>query len=168
MTSLYPLGSVYIALNAALEEGNLSEQEVQDVVNRQIENELVAQERAVQIAKDIRSIQGYQDMIRSEIDDLKMKLARAERMEQSIMRGVENYMRLKNQDTLEAGTSKFAYRKSTTCEIIDESKVPAQFKTVETTVKINKQDLKNAAKNGDAIEFVDGFQIAEHRNLHLK
>lgn len=168
MNSLYPVGSVYIALNAAIEDGNLTDDEIQKVVDQQITNELVAQERAVLIAKDLKSLDGYIDMVRSEIDELKAKIARAERMQDSIMKGVANYMTLTGKDKLDAGPYSFAFRKSTTCEIIDEEKIPAEFKTVETIVKVNKNDLKAAAKKGDVVDGIHGFVLVEHKNLNLK
>ena len=58
-----------------------------------------------------------------------------------------------------------SYRKSESVNIPDESIIPRDYCTVTTVVKPDKKRIKEAIKNGVAVE---GAQIVENRNIQIK
>lgn len=56
-----------------------------------------------------------------------------------------------------------SWRKSSAVEIMDESKIPAEFHIPQPD-KIDKAGLKNALKSGE----VDGAKLVEHNNMIIK
>ena len=56
-----------------------------------------------------------------------------------------------------------SWRKSSAVEIMDESKIPAEFH-IHQPDKIDKSGLKNALKSGE----VDGAKLVEHNNMIIK
>ncbi|MBR5202899.1 MAG: siphovirus Gp157 family protein [Clostridia bacterium] len=87
--------------------------------------------------------------------------ARIDRMRKS----VENSMLLFGQDKFETTKVVFSFRKSTQVNIEDESKIPAQYTSVVTTIKVDKNSIKEALKNG---EIVEGASLLENKKLQIK
>jgi hypothetical protein len=57
----------------------------------------------------------------------------------------------------------FSFRKSSTCEIFDADKIPAEYITYTRT--INKSAVKAAINRGD---FIEGAKIVENKNVNIK
>lgn len=60
---------------------------------------------------------------------------------------------------------KISFRKSTSVNIIDETKIPKEFIIVKTTESISKKELGKALKNGEIIE---GAELIQGRSLQIK
>ena len=68
-------------------------------------------------------------------------------------------------ELIEDATTKINFRKSTSLEIIDETKVPNEFKTQVITTKVDKNAIKAKIKQGDTI---DGVELIEKQNIQIK
>jgi hypothetical protein len=68
-------------------------------------------------------------------------------------------------ELIEDATTKINFRKSTSLEIIDETKVPNEFKTQVITTKVDKNAIKAKIKQGDTI---DGVELIENQNIQIK
>lgn len=66
---------------------------------------------------------------------------------------------------IDTPTMKINFRKSTSVEIIDEEKIPAEFVTIKQTTTVRKVDIKKALKDGDKVA---GAQLVENQNLQIK
>lgn len=66
---------------------------------------------------------------------------------------------------IDTPTMKINFRKSTSVEIIDEEKIPAEFVTIKQTTTVCKVDIKKALKDGDKVA---GAQLVENQNLQIK
>tara|TARA_R110002126_G_scaffold93089_2_gene220724 strand:+ start:5552 stop:6046 length:495 start_codon:yes stop_codon:yes gene_type:complete len=62
-------------------------------------------------------------------------------------------------------TMKISFRKSSTLEITDESKIPKKYIVQKVTSSISKAEIKKAIKEGEIIE---GAEIIENQNLQIK
>lgn len=84
-----------------------------------------------------------------------------DRMEQALL----NAMTTMELEKVKAGTFTVGTRKSTSVEILDENAIPSAYKTEVTTVKVDKNAIKNAIKAG---ETVDGATLLEKKNLSIR
>jgi hypothetical protein len=66
---------------------------------------------------------------------------------------------------IQTPTLKVNFRKSSSVEILDEDKIPAEFVTIKQTKTVRKVDIKKAIKEGREIE---GAQLVENQNLQIK
>jgi hypothetical protein len=166
--SLYPNGQTYIAVNAALENPNLSADEVQQIVDMQVSNELNAIERAEGIAHDLINLEAYGVAVDHAIEELKAKKAKASRIEDSIKRGILKYLQLKDQKVLEAGISKFRRSTSKRLEILDEAKVPGEYKEIRQETVIKKNEIKADVKAGKIKAEDIGVALVENDYLRFE
>jgi hypothetical protein len=63
-------------------------------------------------------------------------------------------------------TMKINFRKSTTLEIIDEDRIPKEYKKVKVTTSVDKMLLKDAIKDGISFEGI--AELKTNQNLQIK
>lgn len=154
--------------------------EMQSIMNELIENggeltpELEAmltitesqlKEKAVNYAMVIRSMDYETNIIDEEIKRLQaLKKTRQNAIER-LKSALTNAMEQCGMDSIETPTNKISFRKSQSLEIIDETKVPKQYKTQVVTTKVDKNAIKQDIKNGIA---VDGVELINSKNIQIK
>lgn len=166
--SLYPQGEIYKQVNAMIEAGNLTDDELQRVVDQQIGNELVAQEKAELIANDLLNLEAFIEGADKVAKDIIAKKAKAVKHYETIKRGILNYLALKDQKVLEAGIHKFRRQRSERLEITDENKVPGEYKEVRQEIVTKKAELKADIKDGKIKPEDSGVVIIENWSLRFE
>lgn len=162
--------------------GNLFQitNEMQSIMNELIENdgELTPQleqmltiaesnlnEKSSNYAYVIRSMEYDNDIIDSEIKRLQgLKKTRTIAIDR-LKNALSNAMIICDINEITTPTTKISFRKSTTLEILDESKVPKKYKTNVVTTKIDKNQIKSDLKAGKTI---NGVELVENKNLQIK
>lgn len=121
--------------------------------------------KGLSYAKGIQYLNSEIDIIDSEIKRLEA-LKRIRKNTIARMEGtLENAMKQFELEEIVTPTLKINFRKSETVEIIDSSKVPNEYKTIETTTKIDKISLKRDIKAGTEIP---GAKLNQNKNLQIK
>lgn len=154
--------------------------EMQSIMNELIENdgELTPQleqmltivesnlnEKSSNYAYVIRSMEYDNDIIDLEIKRLQgLKKTRTNSIDR-LKNALSNAMNICEINEITTATSKISFRKSTTLEILDESKVPKEYKTNVVTTKIDKNQIKSDLKAGKTI---NGVELVENKNLQIK
>lgn len=103
------------------------------------------------IDEEVKRLQGLKKVRTSAIDRLKNV--------------VSTTMQTFDIPEIDSPTMKINFRKSTSVEILDEEKIPAEFVTIKQTTTVRKVDIKKALKEG---EKVAGAQLVENQNLQIK
>lgn len=99
---------------------------------------------------------------KAEKDAFAEKQKRAESKAESLKNYLDSALRGQKFDTVKVSV---AYRKSTSVEIIDQSKLPELYLKVVTTTTPDKAEIAKALKVG---EVVDGAELKENQNIQIK
>lgn len=105
------------------------------------------------------------EMIDIEINRLSEMKKYYQNREKRIKQSVTYAMKSHDVDSIETGLFRLSFRKSESVEIEDVSKIPEDYLVTKTTVSPDKVKIKNAIKEGEAIE---GVSIKESSNLQIK
>ena len=148
-----------------------------DIINQveELEGELTPElEEALKIneedreAKSLAYIQKIQEK-EDFIDRIANEIKRLQAMKKSEMRDVDwlkstlvNSVQLFGE--YDTGLYRVKTRTSKSVNIIDENKVPTQFKTTEQTTKLDKTAIKKAIDAGDDVA---GAEVVENKSLSL-
>lgn len=123
------------------------------------------QTKSVGYAVVVRSMEYENNVIDQEIKRLQgLKKSRTtviDRLKNSLSFSMEIF----GVDEIKTEMSTINFRKSTTLQIIDETKVPNKYKTESITMKIDKNEIKKDIKNGDIIS---GVELVEKQNIQIK
>lgn len=126
---------------------------------------------ALQIEKDkkIENIACWIKNLNAEAQDIKAEeqaLAERRKSKENIAERLKQYLsEILRATPFESARAKITFRKSTSVNITDESKVTDDFKKVETVVKIDKRAIADALKQG---EIIDGAELVENQNIQIK
>lgn len=126
---------------------------------------------ALQIEKDkkIENIACWIKNLNAEAQDIKAEeqaLAERRKSKENIAERLKQYLsEILCATPFESARAKITFRKSTSVNITDESKVTDDFKKVETVVKIDKRAIADALKQG---EIIDGAELVENQNIQIK
>lgn len=158
MKSLYNIQNEYLELAARLEEEELTpEMEELLTINK---NEL--QVKCSSYIGVIAEFEAQVQMAKEAERRAKEFRARKEKVIENLKARLLDAVKLYGNQTIE--TVELKTRKSQSVQIIDESKIPAEFKTLEMQKVVNKVALKKALKDGE----VPGAIIVENQNLVIK
>lgn len=104
------------------------------------------------------------DLISNEIkrlQELKAKeVKKVDNLKKFILTQMDNMVLKK----IETPLGTFSSRDSSSLEIVNEDLIPNKYKTIETIVKINKNEIKKDLKN----ENIEGVRLVVNKNLQLK
>jgi hypothetical protein len=115
--------------------------------------------------KAIRCYESDIDGIKSEMERLKARKESSEKAVQRMKEAMLNAMTTFGMDKIQAGTFKIGTRKSQSLDVLDEALVPDKFKSEVTTIKVDKNAIKDAIKNGEQVE---GVKLNDNTNLTIK
>ncbi len=99
---------------------------------------------------------------KAEKDAFAEKQKRAESKAESLKNYLDSALRGQKFDTVKVSV---AYRKSTSVEIVDQSKLPELYLKVVTTTTPDKAEIAKALKVG---EVVNGAELKENQNIQIK
>lgn len=99
---------------------------------------------------------------RAEKDAFAEKQKRAERKAESLKNYLDSALRGQKFDTVKVSIT---YRKSTSVEIVDQSKLPETYLKVVTTATPDKTEIAKALKVGEVVE---GAELKENQNIQIK
>lgn len=146
MASLYEMTGQAIALYDLLQSEEIDEQTFLDTLEAMGANEKV--ESYCQI---IKQFQNDSDMYKAEIDRVTAKKRAAENAIDRMKTALLNFLRQSGQDKVKAGTFSVWIATSQSVNIIDESKLPQEYK-IEQPPKIDKAGIKKAISGGETVE----------------
>lgn len=121
--------------------------------------------KAAQYALIIKDVDHEINALKSEIERLnameKSRVKTSERLKNTIKSAMELY----GIEEIKTDNLKISFRKSTSVEIEDEELIPSLFKEEVTTIKINKKEIGEVLKAGQA---VSGASLKHNKNLQIK
>jgi hypothetical protein len=135
-----------------------------------VENQLMIKQdelrtKSISYANVIRAMEYETKTIDAEIKRLQdLKRVRTNTVDR-LKTALSTSMQVCGLELIEDATTKINFRKSTSLEIIDETKVPNEFKTQVITTKVDKNAIKAKIKQGDTI---DGVELIENQNIQIK
>lgn len=128
--------------------------QVEDNIELKVEN----------MAKLVKGIDGNIDMLKAEEKRLAEKRRVLENKQKNIKSYLENQLRVMEIDKVKTPLFTVSLQKNPpSVEILDENKIPEQFKKVTYTVV--KKDILEALKNGQVIE---GATIKQGKSLRIR
>lgn len=146
MTALYEINKSIIDLMDQWQQSvEASEQEPTQTLDFELEFaklQIQFNEKIDNICKYIRNIETDTDGIDAEIDRLYKIKKSNERKIDRLEAYITSSMQSQGLEKTETGLFKLSFRKSVSLEIIDESKIPDQFKEKIESIKIDKVPLK--------------------------
>lgn len=146
---------------SALQEGELTEELEQALVINQTE----LQEKAINYAYAIKSIESDMDIISEEIARLQaLKKAKTEAVDR-MKNAVIDAMQIYGIEKVTSPTLTLSIRRSEAVEVANDALLDPNYVSKKITFTPNKIAIKNAIKNGEAVE---GAVIRENYSLQIK
>ena len=161
--NLYELTCEQIEINRMLEEngGELTPELEQALI---ITEENLNQ-KAEGYCKAIAIYNGQAATLDEEIKRLTAKKKVAENAVARMKDALKATMNVLQLDKINAGTFTISTRKSKSLEVLDEALIPEKYKETVTTIKVDKNAIKDAIKNGAEIE---GVELKENKSIQIK
>ena len=157
--TLYELTAQASALYELLQNEEIDEQVFKDTLEA-----IGTEDKIVGYCQVIKELQGDFDKYKAETDRLtaRMKTAKngIDRMKDSLLA----FLRASGQDKVKAGTFAVSIGQSKATNILDESLIPAEFKTPQPD-KIDKTAIKKAIESGQA---VTGIEIIINESVRIR
>ena len=154
---LYELTEMYLNLkNMDIEEGDLN------AALENIDDEI--ETKADNIAKVLRDFDGDIEVLKSEEERLAKKRKAIENRQKHLKEYLQNAMLVLDKRKFKADLFSFNIQKNApSLKILDESKIPEDYYKIEK--KLNKNDLKEAVKNG---LFEDAAELVQTESLRIR
>ena len=141
-------------------DGVVSDEQLSNLENL----ELSLKDKCINIAYVVQNLEADTKQIDEEIKRLqqlrKVRKNTADRLKEA----VKDSMISNDIEEFKTSTHTIKFRKSESVNILDENKIPAEFKVIKSEIKIDKIGLKKALKNGD----VSGAELSQNKNLTIK
>ena len=141
-------------------DGVVSDEQLNNLENL----ELSLKDKCINIAYVVQNLEADTKQIDEEIKRLqqlkKVRKNTADRLKEA----VKDSMISNDIEEFKTSTHIIKFRKSESVNILDENKIPAEFKVIKSEIKIDKIGLKKALKNGD----VSGAELSQNKNLTIK
>lgn len=161
--TLYELEQKQIRINELLEEngGELTpeleaELQIQDFeINEKFES----------YCKAIKSYEAAISGFKTEIERLKARKETAEKAITHMKDAMLNAISVFGLTKVHAGIFTIGTRKSQSLDVLDESLIPDMYKNKVTTIKVDKNAIKDAIKNGEDVE---GVFLNDNTNIVIK
>lgn len=154
---LYELAEMYLNLkDMDIEEGDLNA--ALENINDEIET------KADNIAKVLRDFDGDIEALKSEEERLAKKRKAIENRQKQLKEYLQNAMLVLDKRKFKTDLFSFNIQKNApSLKILDESKIPEDYYKIEK--KLNKNDLKEAVKNG---LFEDAAELVQTESLRIR
>lgn len=154
---LYELTEIYLNLkDMDIEEGDLNAalENIDDEIETKAEN----------IAKVLRDFDGDIEALKSEEERLAKKRKAIENRQKQLKEYLQNAMLVLDKRKFKTDLFSFNIQKNApSLKILDESKIPEDYYKIEK--KLNKNDLKEAVKNG---LFEDAAELVQTESLRIR
>ena len=161
--NLYELTCEQIEINRMLEEnGGELTPELEEALLITEEN---LNQKAEGYCKAIAIYNGQAATLDEEIKRLTAKKKVAENAVARMKDALKATMNVLELDKINAGTFTISTRKSKSLEVLDEALIPEKYKETVTTIKVDKNAIKDAIKNGVNI---DGVELRENKSIQIK
>ena len=158
--NLYELTCEQIEINRMLEEngGELTPELEQAL--------LITEENLNQKAEGYcKAIAIYNGQAATLDEEIKRLTAKKKVAENAVARMKDALMQVLQLEKINAGTFTISTRKSKSLEVLDEALIPEKYKETVTTIKVDKNAIKDAIKNGAEIE---GVELKENKSIQIK
>lgn len=154
---LYELTEMYLNLkDMDIEEGDLN------AALENIDDEI--ETKADNIAKVLRDFDGDIEALKSEEERLAKKRKAIENRQKKLKEYLQNAMLVLDKRKFKTDLFSFNIQKNApSLKILDESKIPEDYYKIEK--KLNKNDLKEAVKNG---LFEDAAELVQTESLRIR
>lgn len=154
---LYELTEIYLNLkDMDIEEGDLN------TALENIDDEI--ETKADNIAKVLRDFDGDIEALKSEEERLAKKRKAIENRQKQLKEYLQNAMLVLDKRKFKTDLFSFNIQKNApSLKILDESKIPEDYYKIEK--KLNKNDLKEAVKNG---LFEDAAELVQTESLRIR
>lgn len=154
---LYELTEIYLNLkDMDIEEGDLN------AALENIDDEI--ETKADNIAKVLRDFDGDIEALKSEEERLAKKRKAIENRQKQLKEYLQNAMLVLDKRKFKTDLFSFNIQKNApSLKILDESKIPEDYYKIEK--KLNKNDLKEAVKNG---LFEDAAELVQTESLRIR
>lgn len=154
---LYELTEMYLSLkDMDIEEGDLN------AALENIDDEI--ETKADNIAKVLRDFDGDIEVLKSEEERLAKKRKAIENRQKQLKEYLQNAMIVLNKRKFKTDLFSFNIQlNAPSLKILDESKIPDDYYKIEK--KLNKNDLKEAVKNG---LFEDAAELVQTESLRIR
>lgn len=154
---LYELTEMYLNLkDMDIEEGDLN------AALENIDDEI--ETKADNIAKVLRDFDGDIEVLKSEEERLSKKRKAIENRQKQLKEYLQNVMLVLDKRKFKTDLFSFNIQKNApSLKILDESKIPEDYYKIEK--KLNKNDLKEAVKNG---LFEDAAELVQTESLRIR
>lgn len=154
---LYELTEIYLNLkDMDIEEGDLNSalENIDDEIETKADN----------IAKVLRDFDGDIEALKSEEERLAKKRKAIENRQKQLKKYLQNAMIVLDKRKFKTDLFSFNLQKDApSLKILDESKIPEDYYKIER--KLNKNDLKEAVKNG---LFEDAAELVQTESLRIR
>lgn len=154
---LYELTEIYLNLkDMDIEEGDLNSalENIDDEIETKADN----------IAKVLRDFDGDIEALKSEEERLAKKRKAIENRQKQLKEYLQNAMLVLDKRKFKTDLFYFnIQRNAPSLKILDESKIPEDYYKIEK--KLNKNDLKEAVKNG---LFIDAAELVQTESLRIR
>lgn len=156
---LYEINGQIAQLAELLEEGEIDETTYNDTI------EALGAEIAVEdVVKGIRNKAAEAEAYKAEADKLTDKKRRAEAAVDGLKRLLLTYLTVTEQKKVSTGLFTVSRGASKSCEIVDESLIPAEY-LIPQPSKIDKKTILAELKEGKTIK---GAQLKESEHITIK
>lgn len=165
--NLYNLTNEYLELyNKLIESADNEDGTVDEEIAQMLQtsdNNLEA--KLINCAYVVKQLENDVDSVVAEIDRLLQIKHRTNNAIDRLKEGITQVMHATSKSEVKDAKLKLNFRKSERVEILDESLINDAYKTIVQEVKIDKQAIKQAIKQGKT---VCGVEIVECQNLQIK
>lgn len=161
--SIYNIEQQYLQLAEQIIEsgGEVTEEQEQALaINKQD-----LQVKAVNYGYVIMDIENDMVAIDAEIKRLQELKSVRSNLITKLKDTVHKAMTMYDIDEIKLNNLKINFRKSTSVEIYDESKIPDEYRTTKEVTTISKKDIGEALKKGFEVE---GAHLSHNKNLQIK
>lgn len=161
-TTLYELNDIYLNLLDLIETG-ADDEKVQEALEN-IQDEI--EDKADSYAIVIKALEAQNQMFKEEEKRLYSKRKANENSIARMKRNLEETMYLLDKKKFKTDKFSFNIQKNrATVKIVDEDKIPEEFKEEVITMNIVKKALLEALKDG---ELVDGAEYVQTESLRIR
>ena len=158
--NIYEITGYALELMEYLDAEEIDEQTVADTLEA-----IGADEKIDSYCKIIKSYENDISNIDNEIARLKARKDHAEKNISRMKTALDNFMQATQKDKVKTQLFTVSYRKSTSVEILDQERIPLQYRKVKIEESPDKSAIKKILSEGGTVA---GCQLKENKNLQIK
>lgn len=161
--NLYELKTNYLKLQELIENGELTKEDLQDTISM-IDDSIEL--KAENYAKIIKMQEGNVNVLKEEIERLKLKQTSIQTNVDKLKENLKETMIQLNKDKIKTDLFSITVANvKPSVKIIDTTFIPDEYCITEITTKYDKIALKKAIDNG---EFIAGVELERGKGLRIK